>query len=233
METGNHDYTKITVKIYTPLLNNLEKRLRGLYIKRDDFLNHMIKTELGHLSQDLYKLKQSPRARRYIAGELKRLGTTTVNIVVEKSTAAKLNNVVNEANMVRDAFINRLFLFMRSSSQLLKHLDLPHKITTSSYECVVDAISSAPLEQIEDAYADPFYYLRVASMERHETGLYRVDLTKKLIGFSCYLADIEVPDTPEFIEEQLFQQSISELLLLELENNAFGNNNTKVEGGLK
>ena len=53
----------------------------------------------------------SSKAKRYIAGELKRMGTAQINIVVDKSVVEELNTIVVKSNMVRDAFFNRLILF--------------------------------------------------------------------------------------------------------------------------
>ncbi len=107
--------TKITVKIYEPLLKSFDRQLDEVFIKRDAFLNAITKAELKNLASDMEGKVLSSKAKRYISGELKRMGTAQINIVVDKSVVEELNAIVAKSNMVRDAFFNRLILFLRSS----------------------------------------------------------------------------------------------------------------------
>lgn len=195
--------TKITVKIYEPLLRDLDKQLDALFIKRDAFLNHMIQLETDYLANEMAGKRLSTRARKYISGELKRLGTHTVNVVVDKTTAEKLNAIVDEANLVRDAFVNRLIMFLRSSDSLLSYLDLPKYIVHSEFDSSYEEMPTSPLKAIESVFSDPLYYLRIAIDERYQTGLYLLDLTHpKFVGFSCYLGEDQIPGTEEYLQAQ-------------------------------
>lgn len=187
--------TKITVRIYEPLLRNFDKQLDSLFIKRDAFLNAMIREEVSNLKEDLAGRCNSAAAKRHIARELKRLGTKTVNVVVDKATADALNEVVAETNMVRDAFVNRLIMFLRSSPKMLQGLDLPEYVTGSDFAGVVEPMPTSPMRAIESVHSDPFYYLRVACEERHGKGLYLLDLPAQMTGFACVLDDSVVPGT--------------------------------------
>ena len=120
--------TKITVKIYEPLLRDFDRQIDKLFIKRDAFLNAMIKEEVQHLAREMEGKRLTPSAKRHIAGELKRMGTTQVNVVVDKATADALNGIVETSNLVRDAFMNRLIMLLRSSGALLSYLELPEFI---------------------------------------------------------------------------------------------------------
>ena len=156
----------------------------------------MIKSELQYLDEDLINLRQSDKARQYVAGELKKLGTHTINIVVDKEVADSLNSIVKHANMVRDAFVNRLIMMLRST-KALKFFGLPSKITDLCFNGIDDPLPTTPLEAIEVVLKDPLYYLRQASIDRNKCGLYRLPLPKKFVGFSCYLEDEHVPNTEE------------------------------------
>lgn len=194
--------TKITVKIHEPLLRYFDHQIHNLFIKRDAFLNAMIKGEVEHLADDMKGRRLTRRAKRYIAGELKRMGTTQVNVVVDKSTADALNAVVEASNMVRDAFINRLIMLLRSSGPLLSYLDLPQTITERDFGACVEPMPTSPLNAMEAVHADPLFYLRIACKERHQTGLYLVDLSPTYAGFSCYIEDSSVPGTPAYEQVQ-------------------------------
>ena len=206
------ELTKITVKIQKELHAGFNRQIDRLHIKRDAFLNHMIRTEIPHLRADLEGKRQSNAARHYIAGSLKRLGTDKVNLQVEKATAEMLNEAVSNANMVRDAFINRLILFLRSREWLLEILELPKLAAYSEFGGWVEPMPTSPLSAMEAVYADPMFYLRVAAEERYETGLHLLNLPMKFVGFCCYLTDDQVPGT------KAYEESLHELdqLLAEL-----------------
>jgi hypothetical protein len=213
----NMNQTKITVKIYEPLLRDFDKQINMLFIKRDAFLNNMILVEVQHLAKDLEGKRLTLKAKRYIAGELKRLGTVTVNVVVDKSTAEALNAIVENTNIVRDAFINRLIMLLRSSKPVLDFLDLPQFVTGSAFETSVDPMPTSPMKAIEAVHSDPLFYLRVAAEERFDTGLYLIDLPKKLVGFSCYLDESRIPGTESFAQAQRDEAMLDELLNFEVD----------------
>lgn len=220
--------TKITVKIYEPLLRDFDRQIERLFIKRDAFLDSMIQEEVQHLANDMKGKRLTSNAKRYIAGELKRLGTWPVNVVVNKSTADALNAVVDTTNMVRDAFINRLIMFLRSSGPLLSYLDLPEFITGSEFDSYVEPMPTSPIKAIEAVHSDPLFYLRVACEERHKTGLYLIDLPSKFAGFACYLDDSQVPGTEAYAQSQRDTQAMLDELM-KLEADAFQKPNTTRE----
>lgn len=204
--------TKITVKVHEKLMQTFNRQVDELFLMRDAFLNHMIRRETPSLAHDLQGKKLSPAARKYIAGSLKRVGTTTVNIKVERETADALNKVVEETNMVRDAFVNRLILFLRSSKFVTDFFELPEFITYSAFESIVDPMPTSPMKAIEAVHADPLFYMRTAIEERHKTGLYLVPFPPQLAGFECYIEDDRVPGTPAYEEQQrLLDEALAEL----------------------
>jgi hypothetical protein len=193
--------TKITVKICNRLLRAFNQDIDRLFLKRDAFLNQMIATETEYLAQDLAGKRLSSRAKRHIAGELKRLGTTPVNVVVDKEVANALNAVVNETNIVRDAFINRMLWLLRGGEAMLDGLNLPKFINASEFESFTpEAMPTAPLKAMRAFQLDPLHYLRVGCEDRHDTGLYLLDLPPKLTGFACWLDDFLVPGTASYLD---------------------------------
>lgn len=225
------DQTKITIKIYEPLLKFFDDQLDRLFIKRDAFLNHMIKKETLYLAQELADRRLSPKARRFVAGQLKKLGTRTVNVVVDKETAEALNQVVDRCNLVRDAFINRLILLLRSSDSFLRYQELPLRVDWAKYDyedCF--GVPLSPLSRIEDVINDPLFHLREEALRVHETGLYLLELPDQLIGFSCFLEDWRVPGTQENKEAAKRGEEILDGILLALEKQAFGSPQSPEEG---
>jgi len=203
--------TKITVKVSETLLKSFNQKLEDCFIKRDAFLNHMIKLETEHLAKDLKGLRMSNPARRYISGELQRLGTKTINVVVDKETAEKLNSIINESNMVRDSFINRLILLLNASDSLLEALDLPTEINDRSL-LNSGSMSTSPMNGISTIVYDPLFYLRIAIEEEHEKRLYKFELPNVLVGMTCFIDDINVPGTQDYIKQQNKEDEYSDLM---------------------
>lgn len=190
--------TKITVKVYRPLIEDFNVRVDALLLRRDAFLNATIAREVPRLARDLEGKVNTKAANRYIAGELKRLGTIPVNMVVDKTTAEALNQVVKQHNLVRDAFINRLLLMLRGGHQLLTRLNLAEFVNGSEFQwSCVEPMQTSPLKALEDVHKDPLLYLRESCEERHKVGLYLLDFPQRLAGFTCYLDNALVPGTAE------------------------------------
>ena len=189
------EQTKISVKVYSPLLHAFGEQLKGLRFKRDKFLNDVLRGEIKHLEKDLKDKRQSDQARLYISRKLQRMGTRPINVVVDKDVAQHLDRVVEKSNLVRDAFINRLIVFLRSSNSLLDSLGLPKHVNSRQFNSSVEEMPTSPLRSIEAVLGDPMYYLRVAAQERWGEGLYSVWLGETYDGFSCYLDDENVPGT--------------------------------------
>lgn len=194
--------TKITVKVPTSLLRRFKRQIDGLNLKRDAFLVSMIGGELPYLEKDMDGRRLTSAARRHIAGSLKRMGTSTINVVAPESIAASLTKATKRHNLVRDAFVSRLIALLRSEKSLLDLLDLPERIERPQFRSSVDAMPTSPLKAMEEVKADPLFYLRVAMEERHGTGLYLADLPPRLHGLACYLDDGQVPGTVAYKARQ-------------------------------
>lgn len=198
------EQTKITMKICKPLLHKFNQQIDSVFIKRDALINHILKVEVKHLGEELQGLVLSSKARRYISGELKRLDTTTINVVVDKTVATKLNSVVKQSNLVRDAFANRLFMFLLSSDRLLEWLEIPLDVSgvDSKSEYINGEIPTSPLKAVEYIFSDPFFYLRLAAKERLDSGLYLLELPDNFVGLTCYMEDKHIPGTVEYEKYQ-------------------------------
>ena len=145
----------------------------------------------------------TPIIRLYISRQIKRLELKTINVVVEKEVSEELKKIINQTNMVRDAFANRLILFLLSPDQLLKHFELPFETNDYSLSSS-EGMPTSPLKGIEAILYDPFYYLRTAYEVEYGEGFYLSGLqglNEKLIGLSCYLSDKYVPGTAEYETE--------------------------------
>lgn len=193
--------TKITVKIIPSLLASLSDQLSTCFIKRDAFIEHLIETETPHLAKEMAGKRQSNQARQYIAGELKRKGTTTVNVKIKQSTANCLNELVKETNMVRDAFINQIILLLTASPQLLALAEIPRSGPGGD-------LSTSPLSAMTELVGDPFFHYRQWA---GDAGIYLEVFDWHFPFLACYLEDSRVPGTAAHKAEKDMFDNLVEL----------------------
>lgn len=193
--------TKITVKVTPWNLKLLNTQLSDCCIKRDAFIENLIEIETPKLALEMADKRQSTAAKRYISGELKRKGPKVVNMKISQSTAQQLNEVVSQCNMVRDAFINRLIFLLTAPTEILTLVDLPGTISEAmeSTNYVNASLPTSPLAAIQEIVADPFFHFRAWLDEPGLDGIYLRHLSDKLPYLACYMEDVNVPGTKEFL----------------------------------
>lgn len=193
---------KISFKVPQKLWKSFATQANNLFLNRAPFLNHMIASETQILDTDLAGKVLTLRAKRHISGKLKLQGAASVNIEVQKSTAERLNTVVRKHNLVRDAFLCRLLIFLRGDDSLLDHLEVPRDLEDWRFPSNLVQMPTSPMKAMEAVRDDPFYSIRHHPSVEQEGGIYMVQLPRKLDWAACYLDDIAVPGTKAFKDDQ-------------------------------
>lgn len=186
---------KISFKVPPRLWASFKAQTDSLFLARAPFLNHMIRRELPHLREDLKGLRLTLKAKRYISGELKRQGAKSQNIEVEPETVDMLHAAVDAHNLVRDAFMCRLIMLLRSTGALLDMLEVPRVATSRGLAGHLEEMPSSPLAAMEAVRDDPLFYVRNFVQTRWQCGVYRIDLDPAVSWAACYLDDELVPET--------------------------------------
>ncbi|MDM0071632.1 hypothetical protein [Variovorax sp. J31P207] len=198
---------KISFRVPQPLWQNFKSQTDSLFLNAGPLLDYVIARELPQLRVDLGTSVLSAQARRYISGQLKKLtGRDTagpapnVNIRVRPSTVSALDEAVEAHNLVRDAFLCRVVIFLRSTDSLLKHLGVPTRVapylgSATGRSLGLEDMPTSPLMAIEAVRDDPFYYLRAHVQDNWDCGLYRVQLPSTFAWAACYLEDQDVRGT--------------------------------------
>lgn len=190
--------TAISFKVPPPLWEAFKTQTEELFLSRAPFLDYMVRREVAHLREELSELKLSGRAKRHISGAMKRMGPVSVNIDVAPATADALREVVVDHNLVRDAFMSRLIIFLRSTDALLKHLELPCKATSLPGGASLEEMPASPMRAMEAVRDDPMCYVRSHVEEIWGCGIYRVALPRAMDWAACYLPDDEVTGTAAY-----------------------------------
>jgi len=192
------EQTKITLKMSAKLWESFDARIRSLPVKRDQYLTSVIATETPKLAQAMKGRRLSAKARGHISATLASRQTRTVNVGIDKAVASSLNEVIEQSNMVRDAFMNRLILFLQPNDELLKFLGISRREQTWPVKSFgTEALKpTSPLAALEEAFDDPLWYLHEAVEHVHETSLYLIGFADPKMDFlSCWMDDAAVPGT--------------------------------------
>ncbi len=115
---------KISVKIWTPILEKLDSKLEKACLRRDAYLSKVLTVELDHLDAEV-SIPNSQASYDYIASRLKQLDSKLVSLAISPEAAARVNDICDRKKIVRDAFFNRLFLMLAASPKFIDALLFP------------------------------------------------------------------------------------------------------------
>jgi hypothetical protein len=205
--------TPISFNVPPKLWEAFRAQTDNLFLARAPLLDYVISRELKYLRTELHGLKLSLRAKRHIAGAMKRTGPVSVNIDVRPETAAALREVVHEHNIVRDAFMSRLIIFLRSTDAFLKYLEVPLIATSRGTNTLLEEMPASPMKAMEVVRNDPLFYVRFHVEDNSDFGIYRVPLPRGLDWAACYLAEEDIPGTAAFRRQQKLGDAMLAMLV--------------------
>lgn len=116
--------TKITVKIWRPLIAALDKKLDSACLRRDAYLAKLLNTEVPLLDNEV-SLRNSGQAHAFISERLDAMDRKLVSIALDAEIVQKLQDVCVRKNIVRDAFFNRLYLLLAAAPKYIDQLLFP------------------------------------------------------------------------------------------------------------
>jgi hypothetical protein len=212
MRTDEMPKTAISFNVPPKLWEAFKKQTDELFLSRAPFLDYMVRRELRYLRSDLKGLKLSLRAKRHIAGAMKKQGPVSVNVEVKPGTAEALREATHEHNLVRDAFMSRLIIFLRSTDAFLKLIEVPRVATSRGTGGSLEEMPSSPLGAMEAVRDDPLFYIRAHVQSGYELGIYRLPLPRRLDWAACYLADEDIESTAAYRRQQKLDNAMLALL---------------------
>lgn len=237
--------TKILVNLWEPLVAALRHKIDAACLKRDDYLDHVLRHEAGMVVKEVGG-RNSDEVRAYIAQNLNLLRRKQVNLNLSEETVQAINEACQRVNMPRDAFINRVVLLLVSQKPFFKRLlteidwDWAESEVVASYYDYFDPVLDCTLTAIgEMVTSDPFAFYRACIELVNKDGgtevqLHAANLQKDFlrhpegssispesaIGFNCYVSEYEIEGHPA-------QTALQDSLLGQL----LGWDNTKVGKG--
>jgi len=182
VSTNANNTKKILVNIWKPLIKRLDAKLKDACLKRDPFLDKVLRYEAEMLRKEAQESNSNPNsddAKILITKSLKSINREQVYLYLSEKTVATISEVCENLNVPRDAFINRVILLLTSSFDINDALfDEDENLTITEY--IPDALDSLDDERrlnlrtnvldIIGEYVnfDPFWLLRGCLEARHK-----------------------------------------------------------------
>lgn len=210
---------KILVKLWEPAIKALREKTDAACMKRDAYLDKVLRREAENLRAEVSS-RNSDEARDHIARELGMLGSTLkpTNLLLAEETVTLIAAACDERNIPRDAFVNRviLFLVVRPSFFRSVYSEIDWEWAREAFmdKYIHDEkfllFTPSMLNAIGEIMTlDPFWYVRECigvARESDPTVPLLHDkfiprdalgkLARTSIGFNCYVADILVDGHP-------------------------------------
>jgi hypothetical protein len=152
LETTNK--TKILVQAWPLATASVNRHLRGIHVKRDSYLNSLLTQEIERLADEI-DFETPSDARTKIKRRLRDLEPTPMTIVLDRRLVERMDIVLRERNISRNAFINRVLFFLVVKPVFLDRLNIAYVRST---ECLVK-----PLDDAGSSLFNPFYNIRDAN----------------------------------------------------------------------
>ena len=158
-----------------------------------------------------------------------------VNMVVGDEIAERLDHRIEASRICRDAFFNRLLLFLVGSPSVLKHITLP--AADDEEQSTIDLqdrpVPISPMGAIRNLMRDPLGDLHDLARRHWKRSLWEVPFPVEWHGMSCWIEPHNVPGTRDARElekavERLMRDP--ESLVKDLENVLRTNNSQGTEG---
>lgn len=206
---------KISVKVWRPIIDKLEKKMAAACLRRDAYLNRVLEIELEKLDKEVVDAN-SEAARAFIANKLESMpDKKLVSLTVRIDLVERLGEICERKRIIRDSFLNRLLLLLSASPAVFDNLlnleqDWKRSILR---EYGIETFFENTFYPIEDDI-NPFWAvqdwidLQDTTGQSDDAGIYttfwgdgrfkNIDLT----GLNCFAHDWRIPNHPAEIEHR-------------------------------
>lgn len=113
--------TKITIKVWKPVVEKLEARMNEACLRRDLYLARLLTSEVQHLDAEM-PVANSQAAFDYVLERLESLERKSMSLALPSDLVERINEVCKRKRIVRDALFNRLFLLLAATPKGLDSL---------------------------------------------------------------------------------------------------------------
>ncbi|MES2299384.1 MAG: hypothetical protein V4582_20265 [Pseudomonadota bacterium] len=157
--------TRIMVQLWGQLATVIARDFKALHIKRDAYLNDLFKREIENLATEV-TFRNSDMVRETI--QQRRLpNRVKLTLELDESVVERIDWVLQDKNIARDSFVNRVLFFLVAKKIHLDYLGV-------AYENKVEA-GVKPLDDAWGYLHDPFFQIRSCNEGSFYTAPYFAD----------------------------------------------------------
>lgn len=207
---------KILVSVWNPVLEKFRTKVEAACLRRDAFLDRVVQGELDALAAEDGPAN-SPEAKRCIEEHFTQLLRKPVGITLATDTIARLDQICNDKNVVRDAFINRILFCLVADRRMLEVLFPIEEYRDQvfpDWEAPGHGSLWRPIETMIELTDEPFAFIRECLARAREDlddstmTFYQTHIPDRLfgdkvqgtLGLNVLLADIYVPGHPANVD---------------------------------
>jgi len=150
---------KIMVQICGAVLDALNKEFRRLHIKRDSYLNDLLTNEIELLNDEV-KFRNRDEVAKLIR-ERPLSDRKKFTLELDETLINRMSDVLNDKNIFRDSFINRVFFFLIARDRHLTKLGIEYDRD--------NRIEGNPLDDASWFMGNPFDPIRTMNNGRFYT----------------------------------------------------------------
>lgn len=172
--------SKITVRIWAPILDALNERTEAACLRRDALINQTLAVELPRIRKDI-PFRNSAKARRFISARLKNLLSSgdesrLISLSLSPTVTAELESVCEGLNVPRETLLNRALLLLGSSGDFMdEHFNnlTPSPITATDFEPSIE-----PKDMLPWTYPINTITVKGSGARSHDVRALTADLAK-------------------------------------------------------
>ena len=112
---------KISVKIWRPIIEKLDKKLDAACLRRDAYLRRVLEVEASALDCEVV-IPNSKASNDHVFAKLDEFDRKLLSLALPAELTERLNAVCARKRIVRDAFFNRLFLLLAAAPKVIDSL---------------------------------------------------------------------------------------------------------------
>jgi hypothetical protein len=151
--------SRIMVQLWGTLAASINKHFKEMHIKRDGYLNELFSREIEALAQEV-TFRNSDEVRQHFR-ERPLPNRAKLNLELDSTLVRRMDEVLKEKNIPRDAFVNRVLFFLVAKAAHLDYMGIEYDKDSPA--------TAKPLSDAKGFLFNPFFHIRSKNDENFYT----------------------------------------------------------------
>ena len=147
------------VQLWGALAKSIDKHFKEMHIKRDGYLNDLFTREIEELAREV-TFRNSDAVRKHFR-ERPLPDRLKLNLELDSTLIKRIDEVLTEKNIPRDAFVNRVLFFLVAKDAHLDYLGVDYDKESPA--------TAKPLSDAKGFLLNPFFHIRSKNQDNFYT----------------------------------------------------------------